>query len=115
VRRGEVWLANLDPVVGSEADKVRPVIIVSNDTANAATDRNARGVLTVVPVTSNVARVYSFQVFLAQGTAGLAVDSKAQSEQVRSLDVRRLRHRIGGLPTAIVGLVEAALRKHLSL
>jgi mRNA interferase MazF len=57
VLRGEVRLIDLEPVRGSEADTRRPGVIVSNHRANAAASRSGRGVVTVVPVTSNVARV----------------------------------------------------------
>jgi mRNA interferase MazF len=115
VRRGEIWLANLDPVVGSEAAKTRPVIIISNDAANSVCQQHGRGVLTVIPVTSNVNRVYTFQVLLRRGTAGLREDSKAQTEQVRAIDVARVRHRLGALPPRTLARIEAALRSHLLL
>ena len=73
----------VDPVRGSEANKRRPAIIVSNDGANAMAARLGRGVVTVVPVTTNVERVYPFQVFLPAKESGLDRDSKAQAEQSR--------------------------------
>ena len=57
MRRGDVRLTDLEPVRGSEADKRRPAVIVSNDRANETADRLGRGVVTVVPVTGNIARV----------------------------------------------------------
>jgi mRNA interferase MazF len=84
MQRGEVRLIDLDPARGSEANKRRPGIVVSNDRANATADRLGRGVVTVVPVTSNIARVFAFQVLLRASATGLRVDSKAQAEQVRS-------------------------------
>ncbi|MEA2138328.1 MAG: mRNA interferase MazF, partial [Solirubrobacteraceae bacterium] len=82
--RGEVRLTDLDPARASEADKRRPAILVSNDHANATAARLGRGVVTVVPITSNVARVFPFQVLLAAELSGLRTDSKAQCEQVRA-------------------------------
>ena len=64
--RGEIHSVDLDPAMGSEANKRRPAIIVSNDGANMAATRLGRGVVTVVPVTSNFEHVYPFQV-LAPG------------------------------------------------
>jgi mRNA interferase MazF len=78
MRRGELRVVDFDPVHGSETAKRRPALIVSNDQASQTADRLGRGVLTVVPVSSNVDRVYPFQVLLKAGTAGLTVDSKAQ-------------------------------------
>src|SRR5664280_2221546 len=63
--RGEVRLTDLEPVRCSEANKRRPAVIVSNDRANATADRLGRGMLTVVPVTSNVTRVFPFQTLLS--------------------------------------------------
>jgi mRNA interferase MazF len=82
--RGEVRVADLDPARASEADKRRPAILVSNDHANATAARLGRGVVTVVPVTSNIARVFPFQVALPAQVRGLRVDAKAQCEQVRA-------------------------------
>lgn len=75
---------------GSEAKKRRAAVIVSNDAANATAARLGRGVITVVPVTSNVARIYPFQVLLPAAETGLDRDSRAQAEQVRSIAVERL-------------------------
>lgn len=115
MRRGEIRLLDLEPVRGSEASKRRPVIVVSNDRANAAAARLGRGVVTVVPVTSNVARIFPFQVLLPADLAGLRVESKAQAEQVRPVSVERLGPALGQLPGAVIAKVENALRTHLDL
>lgn len=115
VRRGQVWVVNLDPVVGSEANKTRPAVVVSNDAANGAVTRLGRGTVTVVPVTSSASRVLAFQVALPAGSGGLDRDSKAQAEQVRTVDVRRLVTRLGELDAALVQRLDAALRLHLGL
>lgn len=115
MRRGEIRLVDLDLVRGSEASKLRPAIVVSNDRANAAADRSGRGVVTIVPVTSNVSRVYPFQVLIPVGAAGLRADSKAQAEQVRSVSVDRLGHVLGQVPGELMAQVDAALRLHLEL
>jgi mRNA interferase MazF len=115
MRRGEIRLADLDPVRGSEADKRRPAVIVSNDRANATATRLGRGVVTVVPVTSSVARVFPFQVLLPATDTGLHVDSKAQAEQVRSVTVERLGHVLGRLSPALIAELDEALRLHLHL
>ena len=114
LRRGAVVLVSFDPATGSEAAKVRPAVIVSNNTANAAATR-AAGVITVVPVTSNIARVYPFQVLLPAAATGLPRDSKAQAEQVRSVSVSRVRGPAGWLTTALMGELDDALRLHLGL
>ena len=115
MRRGEIRLVDLDPVRGSEANKRRPVVIVSNDGANATASRLGRGVLTVVPITSNTTRVFEFQVFLAASSTGLPRDGKAQAEQVRAVSVDRIGSAIGFVPAGAMGEVDDALRLHLAL
>ncbi len=115
MRRGEIVTVSLDPAGGSEAAKTRPAVVVSNDAANASATRLGRGVVTVVPVTSNTARVYPFQVLLPAAQTGLPRDSKAQAEQVRSVAVERIGNRVGRLPPALVTELDQALRIHLSL
>ena len=115
MRRGEVVQVSLDPARGSEANKIRPAVVVSNDAANAAATRLGRGVITVVPVTSRTGRVYPFQVLLPARQTGLPRDSKAQAEQVRTVDVRRLRQRIGTVKPDTLSELDAALRVHLGL
>ena len=73
--RGEIRLVDLEPARAGEADKRRPAVIVSNDRANAVAARLERGVVTVVPVTSNTARVFPFQVLLTADEVGIRLDS----------------------------------------
>lgn len=113
--RGEIRLVHLDPVQAGEADKRRPAVIVSNDGANATSARLRRGVVTVVPVTSNVERVYPFQVLLPKAESGLDRASKAQAEQVRSVSVERVAERLGSVPPRLMLDVDDALRLHLGL
>lgn len=116
MRRGDIWFADLDPTRGSEASKVRPVVIVSNDARNRSASRSGRGVLTVVPLTSNTDRILPFQV-LVQATAGtgLSRDSKAQAEQVRSIDMKRLTQQVGALNAESTVALDSALLLHLGL
>jgi mRNA interferase MazF len=116
MRRGDVFLADLNPVVGSEAAKRRPVIIVSNDAANRSAMSRGRGVITVVPITSNTTRVYPFQVWLpAEPGIGLTADSKGQAEQLRSIDVSRVTQRLGALSPKLLRQLDDALCLHLEL
>lgn len=113
--RGEIRLTDFEPAQGSEADKRRPAVIVSNDRANAVADRSGRGVVTVVPVTSNVSRVFPFQTLLRAESTGLRVDSKAQAEQVRSVSVGRIGAVLGRVPAQVMAELDEALRLHLQL
>lgn len=113
--RGEIRLVDLEPARAGEADKRRPAIIVSNDRANTVAARLGRGVVTVVPVTSNTARVFPFQVLLPADEVGIRSDSKAQAEQVRAVSVDRIGPVIGRLPLPLIAQLDEALRLHLQL
>jgi mRNA interferase MazF len=115
MRRGDIYWVDFEPAKGSESNKTRPAIIVSNDAANQSALRSGRGVVTVVPITSNVERVLSFQVLLPAAECALPRDSKAQAEQVRSVSIDRVRGRIGRVPPREIGRLSHALRLHLAL
>nr|WP_291525767.1 type II toxin-antitoxin system PemK/MazF family toxin [Branchiibius sp. NY16-3462-2] len=106
---------DLDPARPGEANKRRPAVLVSNDRANATAARLGRGVVTVVPVTSAVTRVYPFQVLLSPDETGLRVASKAQAEQVRSVSVSRVGSVVGRVPVGLMARLDDALRLHLQL
>nr|WP_062518826.1 type II toxin-antitoxin system PemK/MazF family toxin [Demequina silvatica] len=112
--RGEIWRADLDPVRGSEASKVRPVLIVGRPRLVEAAMRWG-GNVTVLPVTSTVDRVFDFQVPIPAGVGGLDVDSKAQAEQIRTLSVERLLVRMGVVPHTVSDRADAAIRLYLGL
>jgi len=113
--RGEIRLVDLDPVRGSEANKRRPAVIVSNDRANAVAARLGRGVVTVIPVTSNTARIFPFQALLPAAATGLRQDSRAQAEQIRSIAVERIGPVLGRVPADVMAQIDDALRLHLQL
>ncbi|MFE9764274.1 type II toxin-antitoxin system PemK/MazF family toxin [Streptomyces sp. NPDC005808] len=115
MKRGDIYLVDYEPTRGSEANKARPAVIVSNDAANAVVDRTGRGVVTLVPLTTNTSRVYPFQVLLPAGEGGLLKDSKVQCEQVRALALERLLRLIGTVPRQRLAEIDVALRRHLAL
>jgi mRNA interferase MazF len=115
MRRGDVVWVDFDPARSGEADKRRPAVVVSNDGANGSAQRLGRGVVTVVPVTTNVRRVYPFQVLLPADRCALAPDSKAQAEQIRSVAVDRIGAVAGQLPADLLHELDRAIRLHLDL
>lgn len=115
MRRGEIRVVDLDPVRGAEANKARPVVVVSNDAANRRAESLGRGVVTIVPLTSDVTRVLPFQVLVDAPGSGLSRPSKAQAEQVRSVAVERVGARLGRLTPELVEALDRALRLHLAL
>lgn len=80
MKRGEIYYANLSPTVGSEIDKSRPVLVVSNDANNPAANT-----VTILPITSNITRVYPFEVLLNPEDSGLSKSSKVQVQQIRTI------------------------------
>ena len=77
MRRGDIWLFDLDPVREGEANKARPASVVSNDGANQAANRRGSGAVTVVPLSTNTSTVYPIQVLLEPVDTGLQTASKA--------------------------------------
>jgi len=115
LRRGQIVLAELDPVRGSEQNKTRPVLVISNNARNDVISRSGRGVLTVLPISSKVDSVYPFQVLLTTDESGLPKDSKVQCEQIRALDFSRVVRPVGWVTAETLARVEAALVLHLAL
>ena len=111
IRRGEIYVAVLDPVVGREISKTRPVVVASNDKNNQFS-----GTVTVLPVTSkNLERIYPFEVFLSKGSGSLPKNSKVKADQIRTLDKARLVKKIGKLDQKEIEEIEKAMKIHLGL
>jgi mRNA interferase MazF len=111
-RRGEVYLANLDPTEGSEQGGQRPVVVMSRDAINQNSP-----VVIVVPVTdmNNKKRIYPSQVVLKAGEGGLRINSVALGEQVRAINVTRFATRLGQLSPQSITAIGAALKVSLDL
>ena len=92
--RWSVWLANLDPVVGSEQGKTRPVLVLSDTRLNQILP-----VVNVLPITSRKGkrRVYPNEALIPAGATGLDVESIVLCYQIRTLDKQRLMKQLGSL------------------
>jgi mRNA interferase MazF len=109
MKRGEIYFANLDPTVGSEIRKKRPVLIVSNNANN-----KTASTVTVVPITSNTNKVYPFEVLLETKDCGLLKRSKAQCHQIRTISKMRIQGNKAGVASKEIMLkIHAALKLHL--
>jgi mRNA interferase MazF len=108
--RGEIWLVALDPVLGAEIGKTRPALVLSNDRNNELADT-----VTVLPVTAKTERLYPFEWFIAAGTAGLPLDSKAKANQIRTVARERLVKRLGRLDGEALAGAERAVLVHLGI
>jgi len=110
IKRQDVFLVNFDPTVGAEAKKTRPALVVSNNINNAHSP-----IVSISPITSNVTRVYSFEVEVSAGIGGLRARSKVMVNQTRAVDKVRLIKRLGNLPDKIMEEIDNALKLHFSL
>jgi mRNA interferase MazF len=108
MERGDVFLVNLDPVVGSEVGKTRPAIVLQNDLANRSSPT-----VTVIPISSQLERLFPFQVRIPAGEGGLRRESKALCEQIRTLSRERLLERLGRLSAERLMEIRTALDRHL--
>ncbi len=111
IARGEIYLAALDPVVGSEQGGVRPVLVIQNNVGNRFSPT-----VIVLAITSQLgkARLPTHVEIPAQGH-GLNKDSVALAEQIRTLDKRRLREYLGCLSEEVMKRVDTALKMSLEL
>jgi mRNA interferase MazF len=115
VRRGEIRRVDLEPARGEEANKRRPAVIVSNEGANRRAALLGRGLLQVVPLTTNIVHVEPFHVLIPASESGLRADSKAQAEQIRAVAVEQIGELLGRVPPDLMLEIGDALRIQLVL
>ena len=105
IKRGELYYADLSPVVGSEQGGVRPVLVVQNDVGNKYSPT-----IIAAAVTSKINKAkLPTHIELPIGDFGLQKDSVILLEQIRTLDKRRLKERIGELPEITMSKVDKAI------
>ena len=104
VKRGELYYADLSPVVGSEQGGVRPVLVVQNDTGNKYSPT-----VIAAAVTSRIHKAKLPTHIELPQAFGLAKDSVILLEQIRTIDKKRLMSRIGELPPATMSRVNRAI------
>lgn len=104
IKRGELYYADLSPVVGSEQGGIRPVLVVQNDVGNRYSPT-----IIAVAVTSQMNKAKLPTHIEIDTTSGLPKDSVILTEQLRTLDKQRLKEKIGSLPTKTMEKVNNAL------
>ncbi len=107
IKRGEIYFVDLNPTLGSEIDKTRPCLIISNDLNNEFSST-----VSVIPITSKVNKVYPFEVLIKNA---LKKESKLKADQIRTIDKRRLKNKIAELSQKEIKEVEKALLIHLGI
>lgn len=97
IKQFEVWIADLNPRMGTETGKVRPVVIIQTDLLNSVHPSTI-----VCPITTNIqSKAEILRVHLTKGMAKLKEDCDIMIDQIRSIDVKRLQRKIGSLPAEI--------------
>jgi mRNA interferase MazF len=110
LRRGDIAFTDFSPAREGEANYTRPAIIVTNNQANAVAP-----VVTVIPLTSNLERIYPMQLFLPNNRTGLDRDSKAQVELIRHVAIGRIKKVIGYVPDDLMSDLDSKIKEHLAL
>ena len=105
VKRGDIYYADLSPVVGSEQGGVRPVLIIQNDIGNKY---SPTVIATAITSQINKAKMPT-RIELDANEYGLSKDSVVLAEQIRTIDKRRLKEKIGHLDDALMTRVNEAL------
>lgn len=105
VKRGDIFYADLSPVVGSEQGGTRPVLIVQNDTGNK---HSPTVIAAAITSQTNKAKLPT-HIELSGKSVGLTKDSVVLLEQIRTIDKRRLREHMGRLDDGMMNQVNAAI------
>ncbi|MBW2040267.1 MAG: type II toxin-antitoxin system PemK/MazF family toxin [Deltaproteobacteria bacterium] len=109
-KRSEIWLVSLEPVVGHEIGKTRPALVISNDRNNQFADTT-----TVLPLTSKTEKIYPFETFLPKAETNLPMDSKVKSNQIRTVDKKRLVKLLSSISEEKLKEIEQTLLIHLGV
>lgn len=110
LNRGDILLVDFDPARSGEANKIRPAVLITNNQANLYGSS-----VMVIPLSSNIERIYPFQLFLPLNQTGLTKDSKAQIELTRSVSKSRLGKRVGQVSEGLLEQLGERLKMHIGL
>ena len=111
VKRGEIFLVKLDPVVGSEQGKTRPAVVIQNDIGNKYSQ-----VTIIAPITSRIPeKEYPTDVNILPQESGLPEQSTILTNQIRSIDKTRIVKKLGKLDDFVMRKINLALKESLAL
>ena len=111
IKRGDVVLADFEPVKGSEQGKIRPCLVIQNDLGNLASPTTI-----VAAITSNTEKEFPFTVFVQAGDGGLQRQGLILCNHIRSISINdRIIKKIGALKPGLMKKVDEALKTSLGL
>ena len=110
-RRGDIFLANLEPIRGSEQGGIRPVLIIQNDISN----KNSPVTIIASITSRQFTKIFPTNVFIFRQDSNLDKDSTILLNQLRTIDISRLIKRVGSLDLFLMNKVDLALRVSLEL
>ena len=110
VKLGDIFYANLNPTIGSEQDGTRPVLVVQNDKGNKYSPT-----IVIIPITSKLSKANIPTHVLLRNTKGLAHESIALVEQIRTLDKKRLMKKIASASKEDLDAVKLAIKRNLNI
>jgi len=111
IKRGDIFLVNLDPVVGSEQGKIRPALIIQNDISNEYSP-----ITIIAPITSKIySKEFPTNVFLPKKDSGLDKDSTILLNQIRTIDKSRISKKLSTLNGQIMKRVNMSIKASLDL
>ena len=110
IKRGEVYLINLDPVIGSEQGKTRPCLVIQNNIGNKYSPNTI-----IASITSKIDKEYPFIIKVNKGVGNLPKDSFVQLDQIRTISSKRIIKKIGVLPKEIMLKVDLGLKISLDI
>ena len=111
IKRGDIFYADLSPVVGSEQGGVRPVLIVQNDVGN----KYSPTVIAAAITSQQFKTRMPTHISVNASVCGLSKDSVVLLEQIRTLDKKRLREKMGNLPETDMNIIDDALSVSIGL
>lgn len=111
ITRGEIYLINFDPTIGSEVKKMRPALVIQNDVGNRYSD------ITIVAAISSKfgPKLYPTEVLIKAGEAGLTLDSVVLLNQIRSIDHQRIVKKLGKVSETTLRKTDRAIAISLGL
>jgi mRNA interferase MazF len=111
VKRGDIFLANLEPVRGSEQGGIRPCLVIQNDEGNKYSP-----VIIIASITSRIfEKKFLTNVFISKKDSGLSKDSTILLNQIKTIDKRRIIKKIGSLDIYLMKQVDMAIKISLGL